>query len=429
MTPFALSILMVCGLAMAAPESKLTVDPVDKVIWTQCVQPLLDKTPWATNPYDSGHELMLPLHAAFLLNVPEWQKAFADNMQRMCNSDPAWNGKDPLSRFHYLFLASRFLVLANQTGHSDFIPVKLPGYLRTEVERTWRLSDAPNYAGAPFKGGRRERILWIESSPRTPHAYYTIVQDLDFFLASVAADLKSAARLSKLSTDLMLDDVLQVSYRVFKKVLVFTPEGGMVVQPDAWRDHPDMLYAGQSSKRAGMPQRPLDKATWDISHSHRFPLWLTSLVNAFPQSSTQRSFFEEARRRLTHQMMTKVLREPTPDFPAWRTTNYLDGSNGVYRWGYANLGSSLGYGPYELSGTLTLGWWVFLKDASVQSMYRDQLKRIPYSQRVIDIYDSIEMERKGTSPQFSNPSSMPAKSRELCVRLASELPLAMLDLQ
>lgn len=48
----------------------------------------------------------------------------------------------------------------------------------------------------------------------------------------------------------------------------------------------------------------------------------------------------------------------------------MDGSNGVlYRWNYSSLGEGKEYGPYELSGTFTIGWWTFLGTDRVKEIY------------------------------------------------------------
>ena len=45
-----------------------------------------------------------------------------------------------------------------------------------------------------------------------------------------------------------------------------------------------------------------------------------------------------------------------------------------------------GYGPYELSGTMMIGWWTFLDTIRIRAVYQDTSERFPLSPNVIDTY-------------------------------------------
>jgi hypothetical protein len=124
----------------------------------------------------------------------------------------------------------------------------------------------------------------------------------------------------------------------------------------------------------------------DASHSHRSPLWLRSLAGGAPGGSPERAYYRALARSLEEQFFARVLEPPSPEFDAWRIRNFMDGRNGLYRWGYPSLGPEEGYGPYELSGTLLHGWWAFLPGDRTRRLYRDLSQRFPLSDRSLAIY-------------------------------------------
>ena len=131
--------------------------------------------------------------------------------------------------------------------------------------------------------------------------------------------------------------------------------GGWLFQAGLWSDHPDYAQAGRVADSPGPAPAPVPGIGEDASHSHRLPLWLTSLAEAYPPGSEPRAYYLRLRTGLARQFQRAVLTAPVAGFPGYRTTNYMDGHNGLYRWGYPTIGPDDGYRPYELSGTFLLG--------------------------------------------------------------------------
>lgn len=148
---------------------------------------------------------------------------------------------------------------------------------------------------------------------------------------------------------------------------------------------PRLCLCRQWNKKTDLLRKPIKDVAMDTSHSHRFPLWLTSLAGAYPVGSDERAFYEELLMGLGEQFVREVLVGPTDDFPSYRTANFMDGRNGVYRWNYATQGPNNGYGPYELSGTLCLGWWTFLGTPEVKEMYATMAELSPLPNDVLDV--------------------------------------------
>ncbi len=68
---------------------------------------------------------MVPLHAAFSLNQLQWQQQFSEHFHRLIEQENEGTGvhliNNRLNRLQYLYLASRFLVLASKDGKEAFI--------------------------------------------------------------------------------------------------------------------------------------------------------------------------------------------------------------------------------------------------------------------------------------------------------------------
>ena len=89
---------------------------------------------------------------------------------------------------------------------------------------------------------------------------------------------------------------------------------------------------------------------------------------------------------LSAQFFEKVIVPPSDEFPNYRTNNFMDGYNGIYRYNYPTHGLGQGYGPYELSGTMLLGWWSFLPDQSIRDVYCFITSRYPFNEQEIATY-------------------------------------------
>jgi hypothetical protein len=107
---------------------------------------------------------------------------------------------------------------------------------------------------------------------------------------------------------------------------------------------------------------------------------------------------------LEEQLFNKVLVRPSKDFPCYRMNNFMDGSNGVYRWSYPGLGQGSGYGPYGLSASLLVGWWALLDTDRMRDVYRDLAATFPWPKQCIEVY---------LGPTLANGKEHPASAFDL----------------
>jgi len=401
--------LIVCLLpdprALANPSNLpfQNADAPDELhqLWSAAIDPMLQRNVQSANEaYTDGQELMLPLHTAFHLRDDAWERSFSDHYSRL-TSNPSVLPTVVLSRLEYLYLASEFLVLAQQNDRQDLIPPGLPDLLFSNVQNYWRVAPAWQWGQKPFPGGIRERILWKLKNHKVDKSYYRAIVDDDLFLLAIAADLKafggSAAQQQAWSST--LDDVLDVAFKVFSQEGVNQPGGGWLFQPGVWVDHPEYQYAGNAVAEPGIRPAPLRGAGLDSSHAMRFAAWSNSLRLANPPDGDRFRFYSEVRAGLEKQFYEKALVQPSADCPCYRLNNFLDGSNGVYRWNYDTLGNGVGYGPYQLSGALLLGWWSLLDTQRIRDVYVDLAKQFPWQKQCIDLY------YLGPTPTHTHPDS------------------------
>lgn len=367
---------------------------------------------------------MVPLHAAFYSGEEDWQQHFADHFRRFMvavGEKPETIVGRRLDQLHYLYLASRFVVLSEQCNKSVLVPNGLVDLLYERIKSIWEKEPAWQWDRGPFRGGMRERILWKLQHKDVPISYYRAIIDEELFTIAIAADLRTYERLTKDPKfwSPVVSDILEIAYWMFKQEGEFQLDGGWLFQTGVWTDHPDYVYAGHMHKVPGMNPQPVPGIAWDTSHSHRFPLWLISIEGAYSEGEQQKELYKKIKEGLEKQFYEKVLVPPTSDFPAYRTRNFMDGSNGVYRWNYQTSRNN-GYGPYELSGTLTLGWWAFLGTVRVQNMYQYLATQFPLPPNIVSVYVGPNTTRE-RHPLVKLPDAINNGYIELIVRLAGKL--------
>jgi hypothetical protein len=351
--------------------------------------------------YNLGHFLMLPLHGAFLYDEEEWLAQYESFFRRFVAADRASWVKNVLSRAQFLYLGTRYLVLLAQHGKTSDIEDELYDTLSGWLHETWTTAPAITWERPAFDGVKA-RLDFKMSLVNHKKSYFVAITDEEFYLFAEAADLLTYERLKgkRGRHSETWREMVGYAARVVREDSQW-PDGGWLFQVGAWRDHPDLAYSAQRSIIPGMAKRSDPEVTMDTSHFHRFPLYLHSLIQGTPEGSADRKLFERARAGLAKQLVDVVLVKPTASFPNWRTKNYMNGSNNVYRYSSnASVGAGKGYDPYQLSGTFLMGWWTFLDDDRVRDVYADIAGRFPLPEEVLETY---------IGPAYS-PPPRPAKS-------------------
>ncbi|QDU99039.1 hypothetical protein [Lignipirellula cremea] len=407
---------------------RLDVRESQDQLWDRLIRPYLADPLWTNrDAYDAGQSLMIPLQAAFTGDHPEWRQDFADHFRNLIDSGELEELDGRLARLQYLYVASRFVGLAAASNDYDLIPAELVTLLYDEVERYWQIEPSQNYhAGVlvTFTGGIKEHLDWKLNSSYEDYGVARAITDVDLFVLGVAAELKGYERVSARveSRSAMLDEVTDTTVRVFQQEVQQTGGGGWLFQPGVFAEHSDYQFAGHDSIVNHLSPDPVTGIASDSSHAHRLPVLLTSFANAWSADSSERLMFEDLRAGLEIQFMDVVLQPPDANFAGYRTTNYMDGRNGLYRYGYSTAANSNGYGPYELSGTMTLGWWSFLGTERVREVYANLANAYPLATNLIETYVGPNTTRE-QHPLVALPHTFDNGFRELLARLAAELQI------
>lgn len=397
-----------------------------ELLWDDTVREYLQDPLWEEkNRYDAGHHAMVPLHAAYLFDEPDWKEQFRDHVERFTKSGLPEFSRQELKEqsilpfLQYLYLMSRYTVLESKFGDEQVVPNQFIQRLSEITDELWNDIPIWQWARDDFDN-MRERLNWKLQQTTTDLGFYQAVTDEDLFLFAIAADLYHYHSLQdeRFHSD-FLEDILQYAHQVYSEYGDYQPDGGWLFQKGIWSDHRDYQYACHEEKRADLEPCEIDDIAQDTSHSLRHPLWLESLKSASIYIDERQSqFYDDIQEGFTTQLLNHVIVSPNEKFPTYRLTNYMDGQNGLYRWEYETKGEEDGYGPYELSGSLTSGWHTFLQNSEIVEIYEQIASEFPLSDEVIDVYVGPNTTRD-RHPLVTLPESYRNNWRKTIILLAA----------
>lgn len=260
----------------------------NRVDWEGTVAPILKQKLWKQETaYDATHYLMIPLHAAFLLKNKDWQHDFHQHFNEfIIHKEELPEGLNgTLIRLHYLFFVSRYLVLAQSSALTE-----LSSFLLAELHRFWQTEPTWQWQRQPFTG-MRQRLSWKLNQKVTKPSYLRAIIDEELFLIGIAANLKSYLNKSGKIGPPVIDEILNTAKIIFNDEISWTKNGGWLLQPGVWTDHPDYAYSGHDNIRQGMLKKLVPNISWDTSHSIRLPLLLRCLAEATVSNNDDRQLY------------------------------------------------------------------------------------------------------------------------------------------
>ncbi|MCB1647756.1 MAG: hypothetical protein KDI36_20005 [Pseudomonadales bacterium] len=364
--------------------------------WQQTVGALLKSNLWsARDIYDASHVLMVPLHYAFITQDQIAISQFETMFTRFANAELPGG---QLNQVHWMYLVSRYLSLKTEfkVPFSDADQSLLQRSI-AHLRYRWELAPDFQWGSFPFFG-LKARLEYVLDEPSSidllrERSYYRAVTDYELFVLAIGNDLgfvyNNRPDIAESDRKLAVE-VFHYTYRILEKRVTSTKSNGMLFQVGYWRDHPDYQFAGHLTLGKDLgPSKKADVAE-DSGHSHRWPLWLESFRFG-AVTVAQFDAIEVLQQRLSHQLKNSVF-YVTENGVLLR--NYLDGSNGIYRYGYGTTGSNElnGYGPYMLSGSLGEGWYCFAPNMSQE--YRYYRDSYPLNQALLDLYVGPNTNRK-----------------------------------
>lgn len=351
-----------------APAPDPTITAIE-TLWPETVTPYLAEPLWLNhNMYDAGLALMLPIEYAFQTSDDTaLQAEFHQFFERYLPEYQNNADNNYLSRHQFHYAMVRYLKYSlNDWGETQ---QTLYDNLLADFQFEWFEEQALQLS---YEGTRdnimEQKLAGIGQT--TPKFRRTTI-DVEFYAFSIAGELAQIQRARGEELSAPVQDMLNLAFLNFQQEVVHTSEGWLY-QPGQWEDHVDYIYAGHDTLSDDLTPFPVPGIATDSSHSHRMPLWLTSIQLGFEPESDQYAFFAELREGFESQFMEVVFLPSSDDFTAPRMTNFMDGSNGIYRYRFHDIPTlKLGYEPYNLSGTLLTGYYPFMYNAALQEEYRN----------------------------------------------------------
>jgi hypothetical protein len=348
------------------------------------VTDLLSQPLWTErDAYDASHHLMVPMHAAFAQSKGEEIEKYARFFSNFRTNGTANWAPDPFHRMQFLWFYSRFIsLLADRENCSQ----RAIDHHATARSLWLEVAMAPHFQwDRPDFPTLFDRVRWKVEQTEVAKSYYRAITDGDLHGLAVGADLAGVAFRCALDQVPQYAESRALARAIFSNEVTQTSVGGWVLQPGAWTDHPDFEYAGNDHLAPDLQPVPVPGISPDSSHSFRLPLWLVSFACAEESGSQFRELFVRLNETLAIQWRFRTVAMPDSSFAGVRMTNYMDGENGVYRYGYPTQGPGRGFGPYELSGSLNIGWWSFVGPVA-KHVYEAQLESLPFGDKELAIY-------------------------------------------
>ncbi len=291
-----------------------------------------------------------------------------------------------LARLTLIKVMSAYLKLASQSEIFDIEPEienKLYDFILSEIEFFYTI---PNPGWPPLHSGTvNDRVEWGLTAWNTStyddskrRVDYSINDDL-WRLFEAVGNIKQYINFKKITSPTTIESLLTLAYRCIHEGGQFLDEG-YFFQLGITRDSRDHLYAGHLSLKKDMLAFMVDSIGRDTSHFSLFPSMINALQFAYPINSETFNFFARVNSEISRLFFNTIVEYRNGGV---FTKNYMDGSNGLYRYDGNDA-----YLSYELSGTILFGSWFYLNSKEGIYFFENLFNSFPLSIDVISIYQS-----------------------------------------
>lgn len=164
--------------------------------------------------------------------------------------------------------------------------------------------------------------------------------------------------------------------RLLKTGMTSTDLDSWVWQPGKMTDHKDYKYAGNAYISDNLPIKKVKNISMDSAHFYgKWPLFFLSAKNS--SVGQEKTFFDRAINGLINNLFINVVSNNKEECIV-RYKNYIDGTNGVYRWNFQDRGKKFGHNAFALSYTPFFSSLALLDDQRIAEHYNDILSCYPY---------------------------------------------------
>lgn len=355
-----------------APTPPVVENPVDR-LWADTVESYLSDNLWEPEfNYDASHLLMLPLYYAFQMDGSNEQKEHFHQFFARYSAHIEQKDENLQRRLLFYFLTVNYLSWCECSAPSGLLE-----NITLDTINIWNKQTNTTWGAGPFDS-YKESISWkVAGGPGGTVSFGKALFDAEILLLAVGARLKV---LNGEERVIELEEMTDKAVEMFEVLGVQNAER-WIFQPGVWAEYRDYRFAGHHSLENNLAPSIIPNIGTDSSHIARMPLWLDAVIAA-----TDKESLKQIKRGFTKQFEEVALIPSSDVFLAPRLTNYIDGSNGLYRYGFNSLGEFNAYQPYELSGALVTNWYGFMGSEILKAEFSNALDNFPLSPDIIEIY-------------------------------------------
>lgn len=338
--------------------------PLDE-LWQKTVSQTMNRE---IDLYNDAELLIVPLYASFCMKE---DSKYLDQFNAYFNNaedDIADLLEDKniavLNKLNYVYFISNYILLSNKRENkvSHTLVDKCYDFIMNTVELpawNWNMDDFDNM---------RDRITYKISEAKPQYSYQKAITDEDLFVLVTANNLlpyyKNAGDTNKTKKLKELGDLTkQVIYKRFEY-----NGNHYAFQKGAWSDHRDYLYANYTDIEENMKPFSNKEIEEDTSHYSRMPLMLQNIA-CVTEDKNYKAKLETILNVNSIYFQKEILVNPSNESRIYRLMNYMNGSNGLYRWNYNGRGKDYAHKPYSLSKQLYTGKYVFFS-SEMQDIYK-----------------------------------------------------------
>lgn len=352
-------------------------------IWNKTAKIYLQDSLWNDSlKYDASDFLMVLMHDAFTNNRIERIKDFDMHFSHIVEHPQYLKGKNRLADLQYLYFFSRYMVLKSKYKKDSNELIKCYNIIFNFIELYWCSYPYKIYKNKVIKSsivfeGLKQRLAWKLNDSVYPQVIASkAIIDEELFYFAIVADLYSVSHILNKDAESLILEVENIAYKVFQKRVAYNKDSTWFFG-SGYRDNgSDYQYIGYNSKKNVGEPKPLKEVNRDISHFRRFPLWLFSMSTGYKKHKNYYLDLYDSLNNMFFKYMYVAV-SGKREYPL--LNNFVDGRNGLYRYGYKTLAKGDGYGPNELSYALLGGWYSFIETQGIKSVYNDLCANYPFN--------------------------------------------------
>ncbi len=212
-----------------------------------------------------------------------------------------------------------------------------------------------------------------------PDENSAVISAADLLITTSASSLSQHRSKLSLNANIHIDAISNYSFMLLNKGIYWndSQDGSFIWQPGIRKNSNDYKYAGkingsyqaiptdercsikhegedfyENSETCNLLESVVDRIGLDTSHYlAKWPVFYNALKNSYPIGSAEYVYYNEILVKDAIQIKRDPLQVEVEDVAQfhqgiWQTTNYMDTTNGVYRWNYSNRGKDWGYDSY-----------------------------------------------------------------------------------